>query len=55
MCIKSSIKQVYQNCQKTVRKQRSRRMLMTLDHAALKDIGISRVEALEEGRKKFWQ
>ncbi len=34
---------------------RSRRQLLALDATALKDIGISRAEALEEGRKAFWR
>jgi uncharacterized protein YjiS (DUF1127 family) len=34
-------------------KQRS--LLMTLDDRMLKDIGISRVDALRVARKPFWQ
>jgi uncharacterized protein YjiS (DUF1127 family) len=33
---------------------RQRRALLSLDDAMLKDIGISRVDALQEGRKPFW-
>ncbi|MEH6578042.1 MAG: DUF1127 domain-containing protein [Amphritea sp.] len=33
----------------------SRRQLLALDEKALKDIGISRADALEEGRKPFWK
>lgn len=33
---------------------RQRRALLTLDNAMLKDIGISRADALQEGRKPFW-
>jgi uncharacterized protein YjiS (DUF1127 family) len=34
---------------------RQRRALLSLDDAMLKDIGISRVDALQEGRKPFWR
>lgn len=34
---------------------RTRAMLATLDNDALKDIGISRVDALQESNKPFWQ
>ena len=33
----------------------SRRQLLALDNQALKDIGLSRADALEEGRKPFWK
>lgn len=32
-----------------------RRLLAMLDERALKDIGLSRAQALEEGRKPFWK
>lgn len=34
---------------------RQRRDLLRLDDAMLKDIGISRAEALAEGNKPFWR
>jgi uncharacterized protein YjiS (DUF1127 family) len=34
---------------------RQRRALLALDEAMLKDLGISRVDALQEGRKPFWR
>jgi uncharacterized protein YjiS (DUF1127 family) len=34
---------------------RQRRALLSLDAAMLKDLGISRVDALQEGRKPFWR
>ena len=33
---------------------RQRRTLLALDDAMLKDIGISRADALREGNKPFW-
>jgi uncharacterized protein YjiS (DUF1127 family) len=34
---------------------RQRRMLLKLDNNALKDIGISRADAVREGEKPFWR
>lgn len=34
---------------------RQRRDLLALDDAMLKDIGISRTDALQEGNKPFWR
>jgi len=34
---------------------RQRRALLSLDTAMLKDLGISRVDALQEGHKPFWR
>lgn len=34
---------------------RQRRELLALDNAMLKDIGISRADALQEGNKPFWR
>ncbi len=34
---------------------RQRRALLGLDDAMLKDIGISRADALREGNKPFWR
>ena len=35
-------------------RQRQRRALMALDNHLLRDIGVSRGEALAEGSKPFW-
>lgn len=35
--------------------RRQRRALLALDEAMLKDIGISRADALQEGNKPFWR
>ena len=34
---------------------RQRRQLLALDHAALKDFGRNRCDAVEEGDKPFWR
>jgi uncharacterized protein YjiS (DUF1127 family) len=34
---------------------RQRRALLALDERMLKDIGISRTDALQEGNKPFWR
>ena len=34
---------------------RQRRALLRLDDALLKDLGLSRVDALREGAKPFWR
>ncbi|MES9965481.1 MAG: DUF1127 domain-containing protein [Candidatus Sedimenticola sp. 20ELBAFRAG] len=36
-------------------RQRQRRRLLELDDRLLKDIGISRVDAMGEGGKPFWR
>ena len=36
-------------------RQRQRRALLELDGHLLDDIGVSRRQALEEGRKPFWR
>lgn len=36
-------------------RSRSRRALLALDDHGLRDIGLSRADALREGRKPFWR
>ena len=36
-------------------RRRQRQLLLSLGDDALKDIGLSRVDALAEGEKPFWQ
>ncbi|MET0105311.1 MAG: DUF1127 domain-containing protein [Sedimenticola sp.] len=36
-------------------RQRQRRQLMTLEDHLLKDVGISRADAVREGQKPFWK
>ncbi len=37
------------------RYQRSRRQLLTLDDHLLKDIGLTREQACQEGKQTFWK
>ena len=37
------------------RYQRSRRQLLTLDDHLLKDIGLTREQAYQEGKQTFWK
>jgi uncharacterized protein YjiS (DUF1127 family) len=37
------------------RRCRTRRDLLEMDDHILKDIGINRIDALQEGRKAFWK
>ena len=46
--LKRSLKRWWQN-------YRSRRQLEMLSYYELKDIGVSRAEALEEAKKPFWR
>ena len=46
--LKRSLKRWWQN-------YRSRRQLEMLNHYELKDICVSRAEALEEAKKPFWR
>jgi uncharacterized protein YjiS (DUF1127 family) len=36
-------------------RHRSRQLLAEMDRRMLRDIGLSRVDAREEARKRFWQ
>jgi uncharacterized protein YjiS (DUF1127 family) len=38
-----------------VQRQRTRNRLLQLDSDQLYDVGLSRKEAIEEGRKPFWK
>ena len=38
-----------------IARQRQRRELLTLDEYFLRDMGVSRAEAMTEGRKSFWK
>jgi uncharacterized protein YjiS (DUF1127 family) len=40
-----------QSCERS----RQRQVLLTLDDRLLKDIGLSRAEAMREARKPFWK
>nr|WP_232846225.1 DUF1127 domain-containing protein [Amphritea pacifica] len=41
--------------QRWLQRYRSRRLLLRLDREQLKDIGVTREEALEEAGKPFWR
>lgn len=49
------IQRVGQRLRRYRRNYRTRRQLLSLDAQALKDIGISRSEALKEAGKPFWE
>lgn len=38
-----------------LQRYRTRRSLLQLDDAQLADIGLSRAQAMKEGRKPFWR
>ena len=58
MRLKGSRKNLFAVLQKAVQQYRhnyrTRKQLLLLDDRALSDIGITRAEALQEGRKPFW-
>jgi uncharacterized protein YjiS (DUF1127 family) len=37
------------------RNQKTRKALLNMSNHMLKDIGLSRVDAMQEGKKAFWQ
>lgn len=49
------IKYYLQQVQQLMIRQRTRRQLLQLDEAALKDVGITRSQAIKEGSKSFWE
>jgi uncharacterized protein YjiS (DUF1127 family) len=49
------LRHFFQGWRKCYARYRERRALLALDTAMLKDIGISRVDAIREGRKPFWR
>ena len=55
MVIIEIFRRILQQFHKLRQRQRSRRELATLDQDALKDIGVSRVDALLEANKPFWR
>ena len=52
---RSILLEALQNARFLVRRQRTRNRLLELDSDQLYDMGLSRKEALEEGRKPFWK
>ncbi len=55
MVIIEMFRRILQKLRELQQRQRSRRQLATLDQYALKDIGISRSDALLEANKPFWK
>jgi len=53
--IESVVQNVMPVFRRWIRNYRSRQQLLSLDRNQLKDIGVSRSEALEEARKPFWK
>ena len=51
----SRIKECIALLSRVIDRQRQRRTLLKLDDHLLKDIGMSRGEAIAEGCKPFWQ
>lgn len=47
-------RRLWEVIQSARRRRRSRRELLALDDHMLKDIGISRADAVREGSKPFW-
>lgn len=50
-----SFTRLYYQLRHCLQCHRSRRQLLQLDDRALKDIGLTRSQALAEGRKPFWK
>lgn len=48
-------KRLYRQWRLWDQRKKQRRELLALSDAALKDIGISRYDAVQEGEKPFWQ
>lgn len=49
------IKQYSQRVQQLMTRRRTRRQLLQLDELSLRDVGITRSQAIEEGSKPFWK
>lgn len=55
MIIIEIFRRILERLRQLQQRRRTRRQLLTLDQYALKDIGISRSEALFEANKPFWK
>ncbi|MBT3146195.1 DUF1127 domain-containing protein [Neptunomonas phycophila] len=55
MVIIGLVKRVVDECLRLLNRQRTRRQLLLLDQTSLKDIGLSRSDALKEGTKPMWR
>lgn len=48
-------RRLFEALRRTLERRRSRRQLLTLSDHMLKDIGISRADAVHEAEKPFWR
>lgn len=55
MLIIELLRRIREALREVKQRYRSRRDLLTLDDRMLKDIGISRADAVREGDKPFWR
>jgi len=55
MLIIELLRRIRNALHEAARRHRSRRDLLALDDHMLKDIGISRADAVREGDKPFWR
>lgn len=53
--LRNSFKRLWLRLENWLDKRHQRRMLSQLDDHMLKDIGISRADAVRESRKAFWK
>lgn len=53
--VRATLMNLFQWLRKGYAIYRQRRALLALDDVMLKDIGISRADALQEGHKPFWR
>jgi uncharacterized protein YjiS (DUF1127 family) len=49
------IKQYSQRAHRLMTRRRTRKQLLQLDETSLRDVGITRSQAIEEGSKPFWK
>ncbi|GGB83260.1 hypothetical protein GCM10011352_06380 [Marinobacterium zhoushanense] len=55
MSIFNTARRLYRRLRYLQQRQRQRRHLLTLESHTLRDMGISRADAVREGSKRIWQ